>query len=152
VADVQPAWLWKDGETLRKVLGPERIRWFQPYKSWLAYTVVGGGSDHMLRFDSINSTNPWNPWLGIWVAITRQTERGGVLQPDECLTREDALRMYTIHNAYICHEEKVKGSLEVGKLGDFILIDRDVLTCPVNDIRDTKVMLTVVGGKVVFER
>jgi predicted amidohydrolase YtcJ len=148
-ADVQPAWLYKDGHTLAKVLGPERIRWFQPYKTWLEYTVIGGGSDHMLRYDSLESTNPWNPWLGLWVALKRQTERGGVLVPEERLTREQALRLYTINNASLNHEEKLKGSLEVGKLGDLILIDRDVLSCPVDDVRHTKVLLTVVGGKVV---
>lgn len=151
-ADVQPAWLWKDGNTLLKVLGPRRMRWFQPYKSWLEYTTIGGGSDHMLRFDPLDSTNPWSPWLGIWVALTRNLEHGGVLEPTEALTREQALRLYTINNAYLHHEEKEKGSLEVGKLADFIVVDRDVLTCPVNDVRDAKALLTVLGGKVVFER
>jgi hypothetical protein len=150
-ADVQPAWLYKDGATLIDVLGAERTRWFQPYKSWLAYTTIGGGSDHMLRFDPHDSTNPWDPWLGIWVAVTRTLERGGVHRPEECLTREQAIRLYTINNAYLHQEEKVKGSLEVGKLADLILIDRDVLTCPADDIRGTKVLLTVVGGKVVYE-
>jgi predicted amidohydrolase YtcJ len=151
-ADVQPAWLYKDGTTLAKVLGPERIRWFQPYKSWLKYTVIGGGSDHMLRFDSLESTNPWNPWLGIWVCVKRQTERDGVLVPEERLTRRQALEVYTINNAYLHNEEKIKGSLEPGKLADLILIDRDVLTCPIDDIRETKVLLTVVGGKVVYRK
>jgi predicted amidohydrolase YtcJ len=151
-ADVQPAWLYKDGNTLLRDLGPERMRWFQPYKSWAEYTVIGGGSDHMLRFDPRDSTNPWDPWLGIWEAITRKLERGGVHQPDECLTREQALRLYTINNAYLGREEKVKGSLEVGKLGDLIVIDRDYPTCPPDDVKDTKVLLTVVGGKVVYEK
>jgi predicted amidohydrolase YtcJ len=62
------------------------------------------------------------------------------------------VRLYTVNNAYLHHEEKEKGSLEVGKLGDLIVIDRDVLTCPEDDIRGTKVLLTVVGGKVVYER
>ena len=79
LADVQPAWLYKDGNTLLKVLGPERMRWFQPYKSWLAHTTVGGGSDHMLRYDPLDSTNPWSPWLGIWIAVTRKLE--SQLQP-----------------------------------------------------------------------
>ena len=151
-ADVQPAWLWKDGHTLRNVLGPQRTRWFQPYQTWLKYTTIGGGSDHMLRFDPLDSTNPWSPWLSIWVALTRKLEQGGVLEPDEALTREQALRLYTINNAYLHHEEKEKGSLEVGKLGDLIVLDRDYLTCPVDDVRTTKVLFTVVGGKVIFER
>ena len=151
-ADVQPAWLFKDGHTLLKVLGPDRMRWFQPYKSWLSHTTIGGGSDHMLRYDPLNATNPWSPWLGIWIAVTRTLERGGVLRPDEALTREEALRLYTINNAYLHREEKLKGTLEVGKFGDVILIDRDVLTCPPSDIRETKVLFTIVGGKVVYER
>jgi len=149
-ADVQPAWLYKDGATLLKVLGPERMRWFQPYKSWLEYTTIGGGSDHMLRFDPLDSTNPWSPWLGIWITLTRKLENGSVLQPGEALTREQAIRLYTINNAYLHHEENEKGSLEVGKLGDLIVVDRDIMTCPVDEIKDVKVLATVVGGKVVY--
>ena len=151
-ADVQPAWLWKDGHTLLNVLGPKRMRWFQPYKSWLEYTTVGGGSDHMLRFDPLDSTNPWDPWLAIWVTLTRKLERGGVLEPNEALTREQALRLYTINNAYLHREEKEKGSLEVGKLADFIVIDRDYLNCPVDEIRTMKVLTTFVNGKLVWEK
>jgi predicted amidohydrolase YtcJ len=151
-ADVQPAWLYKDGGTLVKVLGDERTRWFQPYKSWLDYTTIGGGSDHMLRFDPLDSTNPWSPWLGIWITLTRKLERGGVHQPGEVLTREQAIRLYTINNAYLHNEEKEKGSLEVGKLGDLIVIDRDLMKCPVDEVKDVKVLATVVGGKVVYEK
>ncbi len=150
-ADVQPAWLYKDGATLLKILGPERMRWFQPYRTWLRYTIIGGGSDHMLRYDPLQSTNPWSPWLGMWVAITRKLEHGQVHQPDEALSREQAIRLYTIYNAYILREEKVKGSLENGKYADFILIDRDILTCPAEAIKDTRVLLTVVNGKIVYD-
>jgi predicted amidohydrolase YtcJ len=150
-ADVQPVWLWKDGTTLARVLGEKRMRWFHPYKSWLEYTTFGGGSDHMIKLDPREATNPWDPWLGLSVLLTRTTERGTDLGQDECLTREQAVRVYTINNAYLNHEEKLKGSLEVGKLGDLIVIDRDVLTCPVKDVAGTKVLYTVVGGKVVHE-
>src|SRR5262249_14171710 len=119
-ADVQPAWLWKDGAALQKILGDKRLRWFQPYKTWTEYTVVGGGSDHMIGLDSREATNPWNPWLGMWVALERATERAGVLTPDERLTREQAVRLYTINNAFLNHEEAWKGSLEVGKVADLI--------------------------------
>jgi predicted amidohydrolase YtcJ len=151
-ADVQPAWLWKDGTTLNKVLGAKRMRWFSPYKTWLEYTTIGGGSDHMIKLDSMEATNPWNPWLGLWVTLARVTERGTVLTAEERLTREQALRLYTINNAYLNDEEKVKGSLEVGKLGDLIVIDRDYLTCPLGEIPGTRVLCTIVGGKVVYER
>jgi predicted amidohydrolase YtcJ len=149
-ADVQPAWFWKDGTTLAKVLGERRIRWFQPYKTWLRYTTIGGGSDHMIKLDSLEATKPWNPWLAIWVTLNRVTERGTLLTPEERLTREQALRLYTINNAFLNHEEKEKGSLEVGKLGDLIVIDRDILHCPLREIPDTKVLHTIVAGKVVY--
>ena len=152
VADVQPAWLYKDGDTLDRVLGAERIRWFQPYKTWLKYTIIGGGSDHMVKLDARKATNPWDPWLGIQVAVSRRLESGKVLVPEECLSREEALRLYTINNAYLGREEKDKGTLEPGKLADLIIIDRDYLTCPVGELADTRVLTTIVGGKVVFER
>ncbi len=151
-ADIQPAWLYKDGTTLLNVLGKERVRWFQPYKSWLEYTTIGGGSDHMLAYDSLKSTNPWSPWLGIAVTLHRTTERGTELFPEEKLTREQALRLYTINNAYLHNEENAKGSLETGKYADLIILDRDVMTCPVNEVAGTKSVLTVVNGKVVYER
>jgi predicted amidohydrolase YtcJ len=150
-ADVQPAWLYKDGATLARVLGKERIRWFQPYKSWLGFTTIGGGSDHMIKLDPLQATNPWSPWLAMSVAITRKLESGQVLNPEERLSREQALRLYTINNAYLHNEEKEKGSLEVGKLGDVIIIDRDYLTCPEADVADTRVLMTIVGGRVVWD-
>jgi predicted amidohydrolase YtcJ len=151
-ADVQPAWLWKDGLTLLKVLGKERMRWFQPYRTWLKYTTIGGGSDHMIKLDAMEATNPWNPWLGMWIIVARVTEAGLPLTPDERLTREQAIHLYTINNAYLNHEEKEKGSLEVGKLADLIIIDRDILGCPLGDLPQTEVITTIVGGKVVYER
>jgi predicted amidohydrolase YtcJ len=150
-ADVQPAWLYKDGATLARILPKERIRWFQPFASWLKYTTIGGGSDHMIKLDDLEAVNPWNPWLGMSIALTRKTETGPVLNPEECLTRAQALRLYTINNAYLHNEEKEKGSLEPGKLADLIVIDRDYLTCPVQDIAQTRVLTTIVGGHVVYQ-
>jgi len=152
VADIQPAWLYKDGASLVKTLGERRMKWFQPLRTWMDNDlVIGGGSDHMVILDSITSTNPWNPWLGMWVALTRHTERGEVHNPSERLTREQALRLYTINNARLNFEEREKGSLESGKYADLILVDRNVSTCSVDDVRTTKVLLTMVGGKVVWQ-
>ncbi len=152
-ADIQPAWLFKDGALLEKILGDRRMNFFQPLKTWFDHgIVIGGGSDHMVQSDSVESTNPWNPWLGMWTALTRQTERGGVLQKNERLNREQAIRFYTINNAFLNFEEKMKGSIEPGKFADLIIIDRNILKCPVDDVRQTKVLLTMIGGKIVWQK
>ncbi len=152
VADMQPAWLYKDGASLVQTLGERRMEWFEPLRSCFDQgLIVGGGSDHMVGLDSFEATNPWNPWLGMWITLTRQTERGGVLNSKECLTREQAIRFYTINNAKLNFDEETKGSLEVGKFADLIMIDRDILKCPADEVRGTKVLLTMVGGKVVWQ-
>ena len=151
VADMQPAWLYKDGASLVKTLGARRMKWFQPFKTWLEHGLtIGGGSDHMVLLDSIGSTNPWNPWLGIWIACTRQTERGGAHNPQERLSREQAIRFYTINNARLNFDENVKGTLQPGKFADLIMVDRDISRCAVDEIKDTKVLMTMVNGKVVW--
>lgn len=153
VADMQPAWLYKDGACLLHTLGDERMKWFMPLKTWWQKGLtVGGGSDHMVILDSLEGTNPWNPWLGMWVTLTRQTERGGVHNPRERLTREQAVRFYTINNARLNFEETKKGSLETGKFADLIMIDRDITKCPTDDVRATRVALTMVGGKIVWQQ
>lgn len=149
-ADLQPAWLWKDTRTLLGVLGPRRMTWFHPYRKWLdAGLTIGGGSDHMIRLDALEATNPWDPWLGIWIAITRRAEGTEVLNPDQCLSRIEALRFYTINNARLHSEETEKGTIEPGKLADLILVDRDPLTCAEDDLRTTQVKWTMLGGKLV---
>jgi predicted amidohydrolase YtcJ len=153
VADMQPAWLYKDGARLVKTLGHRRMHWFQPLRSWLEKGLtIGGGSDHMVGLDSLTATNPWNPWLGMWIALTRQTEGGGVHQREQRLTREQAIRFYTINNARLNFEERIKGSLETGKYADLILIDRDPTKCSIDEVQSTKVLMTMVGGKIVHDR
>ena len=66
------------------------------------------------------------------------------------ISREQALRFYTINNAWLTFEEKEKGSLETGKLADFIIIDRDILNCPTDDVKNTVVEQTWLGGEQVF--
>ena len=89
----------------------------------------------------------------MWVAITRQAKGyEGRLHPEEALTREQAIRFYTINNAHLLFLEDQIGSLEVGKLADFVVLDRDLLTCPEDEIREAKVLATYLNGKPLFER
>jgi len=151
VADMQPAWLFRDGLSLQKTLGEKRLKYFLALKTCFDKgVIVGGGSDHRAGLDSLDSLNPWNPWLGIWIAVTRETEQGGVLNPDERLTREQAIRLYSFNNAWLNFQESKVGSIEAGKYADLIVIDTDILQCPVDDILNTKVLLTMVGGKIVW--
>jgi len=151
VLECQPAWLYKDADVMRYILGNERIRTFLPLRSILdAGVVISGGSDHMAKFDSYTSINPYNPFLGMWIVITRKTERGSVTEPNQRISREEALKMYTINNAFDTFEENTKGSIEPGKLADMVVISEDILTCPVDEIKDIKVELTMLGGEVVY--
>jgi len=154
VCDLQPAWLWLDAHTLRAQFGEERLRVFQPYRQLFdAGVVVGGGSDHMQRIGSLRSVNPYNPFLGMSITLARLPRAGGAaLHPGERLTRAEAIRLYTINNAWLTFEEHEKGSLEPGKLADFIVVDRDLLTCPEEEIAQTKVRQTYVGGAQVWPR
>jgi predicted amidohydrolase YtcJ len=151
--DCQPAWLYLDGPAIRNVFGPARMANFIPLASlFRAGIVVAGGSDHMIGLDPNTSTNPYNPFLGMWIAITRKTVDGTVINPAQRISRRQALRMYTLNGAWLSFEEKKKGSIEPGKLADMVVIDRNYLSCPVDDIKDIQALRTVVGGKVVFDR
>jgi len=153
VMDMQPAWYHFDGPALSKVLGPARMKTFHPYKSIFdAGVVVAGGSDHMIKFDSVEAVNPYNPFFGMWMVVTRKTASGEVFNPEERLTREQALQMWTTNAAYLSFEEGVKGSIEAGKLADLVVIDRDILECPEDEIRDVQVLETILGGKTVYHR
>ena len=152
VVDIQPAWLYLDARTLSAQFGDDRLRYFQPLRSLFAAGVTaGGGSDHMQKIGSLRSINPYNPFLGMWVAVSRRAKGfEGRLHPEEALTREQAVRFYTINNAHLLFLEDRIGSLEAGKQADFVVVDRDVLTCPEDDIRDTRALSTYLDGKRVF--
>lgn len=150
--DIQPAWLYLDTRTLVKQFGYDRLRYFQPLHSiFAAGGIVGGGSDHMQKLGSLRSNNPYNPFLGMATAITRRARwYEGALHPEEALTREQAVQFYTINSARVLFLDGITGSLQPGKMADFILIDRDLLRCPEADIIGTKVLRTYVGGRLVY--
>ncbi len=151
--DIQPAWLNHDGRTLHHHFGYERLSWFQPLRSLFAYgAMAGGGSDHMQKIGSLRSINFYDPWRAMWVTMKRRAKwLDKPIHPEQALSRVEAIRFYTINNAYLFFAEDERGSLEPGKLADFIIISDDILTCPVDQIKDIKVLKTYLGGKVVYE-
>jgi predicted amidohydrolase YtcJ len=154
VVDIQPAWLYLDTRTLTAHFGYDRLRYFQPLHSLFeARVLAGGGSDHMQKIGSLRSINPYNPFLAMWVAISRRAKNfDGQLHPEEALTREQAIRFYTINNAHLLFLEDRIGTIEPGKQADFVVIDRDLLNCPEYAIQDTRVLSTYLDGKRIFER
>jgi predicted amidohydrolase YtcJ len=73
------------------------------------------------------------------------------MEPEQRISREEALRMWTLNAAYLSFDEKAKGSIEPGKLADFVVISKDFLSCPVDEIKDIEALQTVVDGKVVYK-
>ena len=96
--------------------------------------------------------NPFNPLFTIYSATTRRTESGRVLGAGEAVTRQEALRMMTSAAARFSFDEKDRGSIEAGKLGDFVVLEDHVLTVPAQRLRTIRADITVVGGQIAFER
>jgi predicted amidohydrolase YtcJ len=152
LGDVQPIWLYWDGPAIEKVFGHEGMRYFIPLRSYRKSNIVlAGGSDHMIGFDRNTATNGYNPFLSMWIAVTRRMSNGEVLYPEERLTRQEALQMYTSWAAYMQFNEANRGSLERGKLADLVVIDRDYMTCPEDDIRKIHPVMTILNGRVAYE-
>lgn len=154
VLDIQPAWLYLDARTLVNQFGYERLRYFHPLRSiFEAGGMTGGGSDHMQKIGDLRSINFYNPFLAMWTTLTRRAKWfEGQLHPEEALSRRQAIEFYTRNNAHLIFWEKEIGSIEKGKRADFIIVDRDLLECAVDEVKDAKVLQTWVEGRRVFAR
>lgn len=148
IASLQMSHLADDGRWAVNAIGTDRMRTSWPMKSLLkAGAVVALGSDWFV-------TQP-DPLEGIYAAVTRRTvggEHPSGLVPEEKVRVEDALHAYTTAAAYAVFEENRKGTIEAGKLADLVLLDRDLRAIPPDEIPETEVLLTVVGGKVVYQK
>ncbi len=150
--DTQTFLFYRDAEAINQVYGVNWVDRFMGLKTFVDGGVpVAINSDHMNGFDPNRSMNAFNPFLALYIAVSRRDIEGNVFGAHQKLSREQALRCMTIDAAYISFEEKVKGTLEPGKLADLVVLDRDYLTCPENEIRKIRPLLTVVDGQVVFE-
>jgi predicted amidohydrolase YtcJ len=154
-ADVQMPWLYFDGPALEKVMGTEGMRYFIPLRTYIDHGVhPAGGSDHMVGFDKNRAVNPYNPFFQMWMAVTRARAHGAepLFANEEAATREEALRMHTIWAAEQEFAEDERGTIEVGKLADLVVIDRDYLTCPVDEIKEIEPVMTILAGEIVYPR
>ena len=146
VAAMQGIHCTSDGPYVILRLGPERAAegayvWRKLMQSG---AVVGNGTDAPVEDVS--------PLACFYASVSRKLKDGSVFYPEQRMSREEALRSYTWSNAYAAFEEKLKGSLEPGKLADITVLSRDIMTIPEDQIVATDVVYTIVGGKVAYER
>lgn len=148
IASMQPYHAIDDGRWAERVIGPERAKGTYAFRSLLDHNAtVAFGSDWFVA--------PPTPLEGIYAAVTRRTlddrNPGGWI-PEQKITVEEALRAYTMGGAIASFDEARKGSIVKGRLADLVLMDRDLTTIPAETIRDARITMTVVGGRIVFER
>ena len=148
IACMQPYHAIDDGRWAEEYIGPERIKTTYAFRSLIdAGAIVAFGSDWPVA--------PATPIEGIYAAVTRRTlddKNPDGWVPEEKITVEEALKAYTINAAYASFDEDIKGTLEPGKLADFVVLDRDITAIDPVEIWDMKVQQTWVGGKKVFDR
>ena len=148
IASMQPYHAIDDGRWAEEYIGPERVKTTYAFRSLL-------DSGATLAFGSDWFVAPATPLEGIYGAVTRRTLDGKNPEgwvPEQKITVEEALKAYTINAAYASFEEDLKGTLEPGKLADFVVLDRDITTIDPVEIWDVKAQQTWVGGKKVFDR
>jgi len=146
IASMQPWHLMDDGRWAERTIGPERAK-----NAYCFRSLLDNGAT--LAFGSDWFVAPPMPLEGIYAAVTRQTLDGGNPEgwtPEEKITLEEALKAYTIDAAYTSFEEDIKGSLEVGKLADFVVLSRDLFSVDAEEIDNVTVLYTFVGGQQEF--
>jgi predicted amidohydrolase YtcJ len=148
IASMQPYHAIDDGRWADRVIGPQRAKGTYAFKSLLDHGAkLAFGSDWFVA--------PPTPIVGIYAAVTRRTlddKHPDGWVPEQKITVEQALRAYTSGSAYAGFQEKEVGVLQPGMLADIVMIDKDLTRLAPENIRDAKVMLTMVGGRVVFDR
>jgi predicted amidohydrolase YtcJ len=132
------------GDSHIAALGEERLCGYYPMKSFQEHGIVAGGNS--------DGFGDYWPITGIAGCVTRRSSSGDYLCKDQAISVMDAIRAYTVNGAFLEGKEGEKGSLEPGKLADMAVLDRDIITVDPLDIIDTRVLMTIVGGEVVYER
>jgi len=144
VVVTQPPFIYQSGERYIATVPPARQKWLYRIKSFLdAGLIVAGSSDSPIA--------PANPLLGIYAAVTRRAESGQALLPEEAVSAEQALAMYTTSATYASFEENIKGTIAPGKLADMVILTADPLESPPEQLKDIKVEMTILDGKVAWE-
>jgi predicted amidohydrolase YtcJ len=145
--DFQNVFMWDKAATVERFLGRATADRAVPTRTLIAkmgLDSLGAGTDFPV--------NPINPFLNMYVMVTRKDPNGNVYGASEAISREQALRLYTSAASHYTFEEAQKGTIRPGKLADFVVLSADYMAVPEEQIKDIKADLTLVGGKVVFQR
>jgi predicted amidohydrolase YtcJ len=142
---MQPGFIWELGDNWFHQLGKETCAKFKPFRTLLDNKIL-------MAFSSDRPVVSGAPLLGIHSAVNQKTRTGQDYAPQEKITPEEALRCYTINGAYATFEERSKGSVEVGKLADLVILAEDLTQVKPERIKEILVMGTMVGGEICYER
>jgi predicted amidohydrolase YtcJ len=145
-AVVQPTFIYWEGDLIFRDVGERRARNYKPVRKYLDHGVIVTASS------DVPSTVSTNPYISLYALVTRKNRLGQYVAEDQAISREEALRLYTIAGTWLTREEHLKGTIEVGKLADLAVLDRDYFTVPEEEIKEIEVEMTIVGGEVVWER
>ena len=145
-AVLQPTFIYWEGDLLFRDVGEQRALNYKPARKYLDRGVVVTASS------DVTSTVSANPFVSLYALVTRKNRLGQEIAPREAISREEALHTYTTGGTWLTREEDLKGTLEVGKLADMAVLDRDYFTVPEEEIKEVQVEMTVVDGRVVWER
>jgi len=139
-----PPFVYYSGERYLATVAASQIPWLYRIGSLLNSGLAVAGSS-----DSPVVSN--NPLAGICAAVTRKTESGQDLLPEECISIGQAMALYTVNAAGVSFEEEIKGSIMPGKLADLVVLSDDPTRVPPEQIKDIKVEMTMIGGEMVWE-
>lgn len=151
--DTQPYLYYKDSPAIGEVYGRSWAERLIGVGDWIHGGVATAiNSDHMIGMDPGHAMNSFSPFLQIYIAVSRKNANGEVIGERQKISRIQALRAMTGTAAYLTFREQETGTLESGKFADLAVLDRDLLACPEEEIPRTRVRMTLVGGKAVYER
>jgi predicted amidohydrolase YtcJ len=145
-AVIQPTFIYYEGDDLFRDVGPELAGRYKPMRTYLDRGI------RVVATSDVPSTVHYNPFIGLYSLVTRKSHLGTLIAPGEAVSRWEALHAYTVAGAWLTREEDHKGPLALGYLADIAVLDRDYFACPEEEIKEIRVVMTIVDGKVAYRR
>jgi predicted amidohydrolase YtcJ len=143
-AVLQPTFIYWEGDLIFRDVGEKRTLNYKPARKYLDRGIrIAASSDEPATVSA-------NPFKGLYALVTRKNNLNHLIAPDQAVTRKEALHAYTTGGAWLTREEHLKGTLEIGKLADMAILDRDYFQIPEEEIKDIQVEMTILNGKPVY--